>query len=85
MRPEARAALVDRAPLGQAEDLIAAAVGQDRPGPADEAVQPAAPRDQIVAGPQIQVIGVAQQNLRAGALEVAVRERPSPRPACRRP
>ena len=65
MRSEVRALLVDRAPRGEAEHLIAAAVGQDRPRPADEAVQAAAPRDEIVAGPQIQVIGVAQQDLGA--------------------
>ena len=51
--------------IGEAEHLVAAAVGEDRSGPADEAVQPAAPRDQVVAGPQIQMIGVAEQDLGA--------------------
>ena len=34
-------------------------------------MQPAAPRDQIVAGPQIQVVGVAQQDLGAERFEIA--------------
>ena len=73
MRPEPRALLVDRAPRRQAEHLIAAAVGENRLRPADEAMQPAAPRDQIVAGTQVEVIGVAEQNLGAERLEIAVR------------
>ena len=56
---------VDRAAVGEAEDLVAAAVGQDRLVPADETMQPAAPRNEIVAGTQVQVIGVAEQNLGA--------------------
>ena len=56
------AVLLDLAALRQAEHLVAAAVGEDRPGPADEAVEPAAAGDQLVAGPQIQVIGVAEDD-----------------------
>ena len=37
-------------------------------------MQAAAPRDQIVAGPQIEMIGVAQQDLGAERLELAVRD-----------
>ena len=74
MRSELRALLVDRPARGQAEDLIAAAVGQDRFRPADEPVQAAAARDQIVAGPQVQVIGVAQQDLGARSFDIAVRD-----------
>ena len=74
VRPEARAVFVDGPPRGQAEDLIAAAVGEDRPLPADERVQPAAARDEIVAGPQIQVIGVAEQDLGAERFEIAMRD-----------
>src|SRR5580765_680764 len=73
MRAEVRARLIDRPPVGQAEHLIAAAVGEDRLVPADEAMQAAAPRDQVVAGPQVQVIGVAEQHLRAEAVELPVR------------
>ena len=60
----------------EAEDLVAAAVGQDRMRPADEAVQAAPPRDQLVAGTQIEVIGVAEDDLRAGLLEVAMAHAP---------
>ena len=83
MRLELDARLVDHAPARQAEDLVAAAVGEDRPRPADEAVQAAAPRDQLVAGPQQQVIGVAEDDLRADLFEVARASSPSRRPACR--
>ena len=83
VRSEVRALLVDRPAVGQAEHLVAAAVGQDRLVPADEPVQAAAPRDEIVAGTQIEVIGVAEQNLGAQRLEFARASRPSPRPACR--
>ena len=41
--------------------------------PADEAVQPAAPRDQIVAGTQVEMVGVAEENLGAERFEIAVR------------
>ena len=58
----------------QAEDLVAAAVGEHRPRPADEAVQAAAPGDELVAGPQVEVIGVAQDDFRAEVLEVPRRE-----------
>ena len=42
----------DLADLGEAEDLEAAGVGEDRPVPAHEAVQAAQLGDQLVAGPQ---------------------------------
>ena len=71
MRAELAPSSSMRARRRQAEDLIAAAVGEDRPVPADEAVQPAAPRDQLVARPQVQVIGVAEDDLGAEILEVA--------------
>jgi hypothetical protein len=65
----------DDAPPGQAEDLIPAAVGEDGPAPADEAVEAAAAGDQFVAGTQEKVIGVAEDDLRADFLEVAVPHR----------
>src|SRR6185295_12347553 len=40
--------------------------------PADEAMQAAAPRDQVVAGPEVEMIGVAQQDLGAERVELAV-------------
>ena len=55
------------AALGQAEHLVAAAVGEDRPVPADEAVQAAARAISSSPGPQEQVIGVAEDDLGADA------------------
>ena len=75
MRLEIRALFRDDAPLRQAEDLEAAAVGEDRPLPADEAVQAAATRDQLVAGTQQQVIRVGEDDLGARLFEVAVASR----------
>ena len=46
--------------LGQAEDLKAAAVGEDRPVPAHERVQAAERRDSLLARPQREVIRVAR-------------------------
>ena len=69
-----RAPLVDRAPRGQAEHLVAAAVGEDRFVPADESMQSAPPRDQIGAGAQIQVVCVAEQHLGADRFEIPMRD-----------
>ena len=71
---ERDAVVVDaRERVAQREDLEAARVGQDRPVPAHEPVQAAELGDQLVAGPEVQVVGVAEQDLRA--------ERRAPRPA----
>ena len=61
--------------VGQAEHLKATAVGEDRVIPADEAVKPAPARDQLVAGPQEQVIGVAEDDLGAELFQVALAHR----------
>ena len=52
--------------FGQRHDLEAAGVGQDRAGPVHEAVQAAEPRDALGAGPQHQVVGVAEHDAGAG-------------------
>ncbi len=70
MRLELGTLLRDLATLGQAEDLIAAAVSQDRAVPTDEAMQSAAARDQVIPGTEVQVIGVAEDDLRACILEI---------------
>ena len=62
---EAHPLLAHLGQLGEAHHLIAAAVGQDRPVPAHEAVQPAEPRDPLGAGPQHQMIGVAEDDVGA--------------------
>ena len=50
--------------MGEAEDLEAAAVGQDRPVPAHEAVQAAQRGDYLFARPQREMIGIAQDHFR---------------------
>ena len=74
VRAELHALLADLAHRREAEDLVAAAVGQDRMRPADERVQAAGARDQLVAGTQVQVVGVAEDDLGARILDVAVRD-----------
>jgi hypothetical protein len=72
VRPETDPLLVDRAALAERERLVAAAIGQDRPRPADEAVQAPQAGDALVAGAQVEVIGVAEDDLGAELDEVAV-------------
>src|SRR5206468_11503260 len=75
MRAKACAVFVDRPARGEAEHLIAAAVGEDRPIPGHEAMKSAPTRDQFVAGPQIKVVRVAEENLRSEVVEITVRDR----------
>src|SRR4051794_12427499 len=75
VRLELDAGLGHGPPIREAEHLVAAAVGEDRPPPAREPVEPAEPPNQRVARPQVEVIGVAEDDLRAGVLEVLVRQR----------
>ena len=51
--------------VAEREDLEAARIGQDRAVPAGEGVQPAELGDHVVAGPEVQVVGVAEDDLRA--------------------
>ena len=60
MRAEGDAVIGDLAQPGQAEDLIAAAVGQYRPVPAHVPMQPSQVFDGIYTRPQVKMIGVAQ-------------------------
>src|SRR5262245_42155693 len=62
----------DDAAISEAEHLKAAAVRQDRPVPADEMMQAPTSRDQLVAGPQEEMIGVAENDLGTAVDEVAV-------------
>ena len=71
VRPEVHALLVDLSPRREAEHLIAAAVGEDRMRPADEAMQSAAAGDEVVSRPQIEVVGVAEDDRRAHVFEIA--------------
>ena len=71
---EGHALLGDLAQLGKAEHLKPAAVGQNGTVPLGELVQPAHIRHQLVAGTQMQVVGVAQHDLRADVLEIQRRK-----------
>jgi hypothetical protein len=72
---EAHALLVHPPQVREAEDLVAAAVCEVRAVPAGEAVQPAQLRDQRVAGPEHQVVGVGEQHARAQLAQVALQHR----------
>ena len=76
VRAEGHAVLVDDPQVAERHDLEAAGVGQDRPVPVHEPVQAAEPLDALVAGPQVQVVGVAEDDRRAGVAEVVRRRAP---------
>ena len=63
---------VDLAQRRQRHDLEAAGIGEDRVRPVHEAVQAAERGDALGAGPQHQVIGVAEHDLGAGRAHVVV-------------
>ena len=63
------------AELGERHDLIAAGIGQDWPVPAHEAMKAAKARDALGARPQHQMIGVAQDDVRARRLDVVEEHR----------
>ena len=67
MRTEQRALLGDLAQLRQRHHLEAAGIRQDRSIPVHEFMQAAQPRDSLGAGPQHQVVGIAQKNVGAGS------------------
>ena len=70
-RAERDAVVVDaRDRVAQREDLVAAGVGEDRPVPAHEPVQAAELRDQVLAGTQMQVVRVAEQDRGAERAEL---------------
>ena len=70
VRAEGDAVLGEGASVAQAEDLEAAAVGQERARPVHEAVQAAEPSDHLLARPQGQVVGVPQNHVEAQVLHV---------------
>ncbi len=72
---ERDAVVVDPRRVEQREDLEAARVGEQGARPAHEAVQAAELLDQLLAGPQVQVVGVAEDDLRAERLELERVER----------
>ena len=75
VRPKRHAVFAHLAHRGKAEHLVPAAVGEDRPWPADECVQAARARDQRVTGTKVQVVRVPQDDLRAEVFQITVRDR----------
>ena len=74
--PERDAVVVDtRDRVSKREDLEAAGVGQDRAVPRHERMEPAEVADQLVAGPEMQVVRVTEQNLGAEAAHLERVER----------
>ena len=70
MRTEFHAVRFDFADFGEAENLEAAAVGENGLVPVHEFVQPAGGADDVEAGAQIEMIGVAENDLRAHLVAV---------------
>src|SRR5215467_11146560 len=64
----------DDTTIGEAEHLVAAAVCEDWLCPADKPMESATPSDEIVSRPQVEMIGVAQQDFGAGRFEIAMRD-----------
>ena len=71
VRAELHAVRVDLAQIVQAEHLKAAAVGQDRPLPPHESVEPAAGGHHLHARTQQQVVRVAKDDRSAQLFEIA--------------
>ena len=64
-RAERDAVVVDREQrVAQRKDLETARIGEDRPVPAGERVQPAELLDHVLAGAKVQVVGVAEDDAR---------------------
>ncbi|MNV85483.1 hypothetical protein D3C71_1794470 [compost metagenome] len=63
MALEGHALLVQLAQAGKRHDLKTAAVGEDRMWPADQLMQAAKPCHAFRAGPQHQVIGIAENDI----------------------
>jgi hypothetical protein len=66
VRAKQDAAITDSSLLGEAEDLKASTIGQDRSVPTHELVEAAQSTDYVLARPDHQVIGIAQDHPRAG-------------------
>ena len=78
--PPAALDLVGDAAVGEREDLEAAGVGDQRPLPAHEPVQPAGGGDPLRPGRDEQVVGVAEHHLVAELGDLARFERRAPSP-----
>src|SRR5690348_17249377 len=74
VRTERHAVFIQLAELTQTEDLEATRIRQDRAIPSHEAVQPAHPPHVLDSWPQIEVIGVPEQNLDSEFFEQILRD-----------
>jgi D-alanine-D-alanine ligase len=70
VRLEVSAVFRNAPSFSKAEDLVPAAVGEDRPVPADESMQTSHPRNQLIARTKVEVVGVAKDDLGTGLLEI---------------
>jgi hypothetical protein len=70
-RAQRHAVVVDLRQVPQAEHLVAARVGQDRPVACHQGVQPAELRDRLLARPQVEVVGVREHHPRAERRQIA--------------
>ena len=68
--------LGDAAKALEGEHLKATRVGQHRPVPGGKPMQPTHLLDHLFAGPEMQVVGVAQNDLGAGAADIVGAETP---------
>jgi len=67
--PKGHTVVIEPGQVGQADDLEAARVGQERAVPGHESVKPTGSPDQFHAGTEAQVVGVRQQDTCTGARE----------------
>ncbi len=74
VRAKRDAVVVEVAPRFQAEDLEAAAVGEDRPVPGHEAMQAAQRDERLASRAQPQMVGVRENDLRADLAQVGRRD-----------
>ena len=70
MGAEIDAVLGNLSAIGEAEDLEAATVGEDGSIPTGKFVKAPTPGDELITGPQHQVIGVAENDTRTNLLQV---------------
>src|SRR5208282_857250 len=75
MRIELDAVWFDFPDSGKAENLVTAAVGENRQFPVHEPMQPASGANDVESGPDVEVIGVAEDDLRTHFAEFARVER----------
>ena len=75
VRTKTHSFISDFAKLGKTEYLVAAGIGEDGSIPGHEPVQAAKFANQFVTGTEVQMIGVAKNNLRAEFFQGFVPER----------